>query len=347
MLLALQEFLALRSYQPIVDARSESEFRAGHIPGAVNLPLLNDSERVAVGTSYKQEGRDTAIKIGFRLVGPRLEQLVDEGVAHAGERRKLLIYCWRGGMRSSNLAGFIRMAGVEASTLGGGYKAYRRAALDAFSSPLPLLVVGGMTGTGKTDILKALAAAGEQVIDLEGLANHKGSAFGGLMKGPQPTTEQFQNELFEHILRIDRSRPVWIEDESIAIGRIFLPDAFWTQKKNAPVLEVVLSRDRRVERLVSEYGPADRDEFLASMMKITQKLGGQHFNAARDLLLAGDMHGTISILLNYYDKNYSASLEKKQSQILDRFNWEGKGTDELVADLISVSRKHCGRIGTC
>ena len=347
MLLALQEFLALRQYLPIVDARSESEFRAGHIPGAVNLPLLNDSERVAVGTTYKQQGRDQAIRLGFRLVGPRLEQLVGDGVATAGERRKLLVYCWRGGMRSSNLAGFIRMAGVDTSTLNGGYKAYRRAALEAFSTPLPLLVIGGMTGTGKTDILKALAAAGEQVIDLEGLANHKGSAFGGLMKGLQPTTEQFQNDLFEQILRIDRSRPVWIEDESIAIGRIFLPDPFWSQKKDAPVLEVMLDRDRRVDRLVSEYGPADKDEFLAAMVKITKKLGGQHFNAARDLLLAGDMHGTISILLNYYDKNYQASLENKKDQILDRLSWQGTDTDELIADLISASRKHSGRIGTC
>lgn len=347
MLLALQEFLAIRNYLPVVDARSESEFRAGHIPGAINLPLLNDSERVAVGITYKKQGRDEAIRLGFRLVGPRLEQLVSEGISVAGERKKLLVYCWRGGMRSSNLAGFVRMAGVNTSTLEGGYKTYRRAALECFAAPLPLIVLGGMTGTGKTDILQALAAAGEQVIDLEKLANHKGSAFGGLMKGPQPTTEQFQNELFEQILKIDRSRPVWIEDESIAIGKIFLPDALFVQKKNAPVIEVILPRDRRIDRLVNEYGPADKEEFLASMIKITTKLGGQNFNAAKELLFAGDMHGTIDILLSYYDKNYGNSLQRKQDQILDRLSWDGIRPDELVADLIAASRRYSERIGIC
>lgn len=344
---ALPEFLSLRSYLPVIDARSEGEFNSGHIPGALNLPLLKNEERVLVGTDYKKLGREAAIMTGFRLVGPRLEKLVEEAGLLTGSRKKALVYCWRGGMRSTYLSNFMRMAGIEATPLAGGYKTYRRAAMEAFATPLPLVVVGGKTGSGKTEILQALARCGEQVIDLEGLANHKGSAFGGLMHGPQPSTEQFQNDLFDAILRADRSRPLWIEDESKAIGKIFLPDPFWQQKKNAPVVEVDLSVEERVNRLVNEYGPANRDEFLASMEKITRKLGGQHFNEARNLLLAGDMHGTIRILLHYYDKNYGESLDKKKEQILDRLTWEDKDMDQLVADMVACSRQHSDRIFRC
>lgn len=344
---ALPEFLSLRSYLPVIDARSEGEFNSGHIPGALNLPLLNNEERIAVGTNYKKLGRDAAIKTGFRLVGPRLEKLIDEAGLLSGHRKKALVYCWRGGMRSSYLSSFMRMAGIEATPLAGGYKTYRRAAMETFATSLPLVVVGGKTGSGKTEILQALARFGEQIIDLEGLANHKGSAFGGLMRGPQPTTEQFQNDLFDAILRADRSRPLWIEDESIAIGRIFLPDPFWQQKKNAPVVEVDLSAEERVNRLVNEYGPADRTEFLSAMEKITRKLGGQHFNEARELLMAGDMHGTIRILLRYYDKSYGESLEKKKHQVIDRVTWDGKDMDQLVADMVASSRQHSDRIIGC
>ena len=332
---------------PLLDARSEGEFGSGHIPGSANLPMLNDAERVLVGTDYKQKGRDAAIRTGFRLVGPRLEQLIDDASRLAGARKKVLVYCWRGGMRSSFLATFIRMAGMDATTLAGGYKAYRRAAADAFTQPLPLLVVGGRTGSGKTDVLQALATCGEQVIDLEGLAKHKGSAFGGLMHPPQPSTEQFQNELFEALMRMDRTRPIWIEDESIAIGRVFLPDAFWQQKRAAPVIEVDLDTDARIDRLVQEYGPADREEFLAAMTRITRKLGGQHFNAARDFLLSGDMHNTIRILLTYYDKNYDNSLSKKSGQILDRIHWTGSDKERLIADLIACSRANSSGIVRC
>jgi tRNA 2-selenouridine synthase len=188
----LSEFLFLRKDLPVVDVRSEGEFKEGHIPGAINLPILNNEERKEVGTDYKQKGQKNAIMTGFRLIGPRLPQILDAAEKVAGGK-ELLVHCWRGGMRSNYFCQFVTMARIKAQSLTGGYKAYRQKALDSFKLPLKLRVIGGSTGAGKSDILRALAAKGEQVIDLEALAHHKGSVFGGLMMPKQPTTEQFQN----------------------------------------------------------------------------------------------------------------------------------------------------------
>jgi len=248
--------------------------------------------------------------------------------------RELLVYCWRGGMRSSNFCQFVAMAGIKSQTLQGGYKAYRRLALEAFRKPLHFVVIGGCTGSGKSELLRALAMQGEQVIDLEKLANHKGSSFGGLMMPPQPTTEQFQNDLFEEVLKLNPDRRVWIEDESLAVGRIFLPQDLWMQMGVSPVVEMEVEKDVRIGRLVNEYGSADQQQFLEAMNRITKKLGGQHFNVAKEKLLQGDMAATIDILLVYYDKAYKNAMEKKNGRIKLRMPWNGRNLDKYVRDLI-------------
>ncbi|MFZ9980609.1 MAG: tRNA 2-selenouridine(34) synthase MnmH [Cyclobacteriaceae bacterium] len=328
----------MRSELPVVDVRSEAEFEEGHVPGAVNIPLLKNEERVQVGTDYKQKGKDQAVRTGFRLVGPRLSTLMDQVVSFS-EGRELLVYCWRGGMRSENFCNFSSMAGVKTRRLTGGYKAYREKVQEIFTQKLPLIVIGGKTGSGKSDILRALEKAGEQIIDLENLASHKGSAFGGLLQPPQPSNEQFLNNLFENIISLDLSRPVWVEDESISIGKIFLPKSFFEQKKNAPVVQIEVEKIIRVDRLVHEYGTAPRDQFLAAMEKIIKKLGGQNFNIARDFLMKGDMHHTITILLDYYDKTYSFSLDKKSEGIISVYNWDGKEFDQLITHLKIAAEK--------
>jgi tRNA 2-selenouridine synthase len=174
----INDFLSLRSSLPVVDVRSQGEFSSGHIQSAVNVPLLNNEERVAVGTDYKQKGQKEAIRTGFRLVGPRLADMMDDAQRIGNE---LLVYCWRGGMRSANFCQFANMSRIKTHSLAGGYKAYRQLALDVFKKSYPFVVIGGYTGSGKSEILRALSKIGEQVIDLESLANHKGSAFGGLM----------------------------------------------------------------------------------------------------------------------------------------------------------------------
>lgn len=327
----IHEFLSLRNQLPVIDVRSQGEFGEGHMRNAFNIPLLNNEERIAVGTDYKQKGQHEAIKTGFRLVGPRLAGII-EATEQIG--MDLLVYCWRGGMRSSNFCQFAAMAGIKTQALQGGYKAYRRLAVDAFKKPFNFIVIGGCTGSGKSEILRALAARGEQVIDLEKLASHKGSAFGGLMMSPQPTTEQFQNDLFEEVLKLNPGQRVWIEDESLAVGRIFLPQDLWLQMGDSPVVEVQVEKEVRISRLVSEYGGSDQREFLDAMTRIVKKLGGQHFNSAKEKLLQGDMAATIEILLVYYDKAYRIGMEKKKNRIRLRRSWNGTNIDMFVNDLL-------------
>jgi tRNA 2-selenouridine synthase len=334
-IIEIPDFLSLRETLPVVDVRSEKEFDEGHIQGAINIPILNNEERIAVGTDYKKKGQLEAIKTGFRLVGPRIIDIVTEAEKISPER-ELLVHCWRGGMRSANFCDFLGMARIRTHQLKGGYKAYRHSALESFKNPFKFIVLGGSTGSGKTDVLRALAAKGEQVIDLEKLANHKGSVFGGLMMPPQPTTEQFQNNLFEEILGLDLTKRIWIEDESIAVGKIFLPEDLWRRMNDSPVVEMTVDKNIRIGRLVDEYGPADKEQFLACVEKITKKLGGQHFNSAKKALTEGAMADTIEILLNYYDKAYANGIAKKQKRIIHRTPWNGENISGFADKLIEV-----------
>jgi len=180
---------------PVIDVRSPGEFVRGHIPGAHSVPLFTDEERAVVGTLYKQQGRDAAVREGLRIVGPKLATIVDEARALAPDGR-IGVHCWRGGERSGSVAWLLDKAGfTEVFTLKRGYKAFRQHVLEAFNMPHDLRVLGGYTGTGKTETLAHLRELGEQVIDLEGLAHHKGSSFGALGEEPQPTTEHFENLL--------------------------------------------------------------------------------------------------------------------------------------------------------
>jgi tRNA 2-selenouridine synthase len=331
--ISLDDFLKLRHELPVVDVRSPLEFNQGHIQNAFNIALLNNEERVFVGTDYKRKGQAEAIKTGFRLVGPRLEEIINEAERIA-KGKELLVHCWRGGMRSNNFCQFIGMARMKSRPLTGGYKSYRQHALDFFKKPLHIILLTGFTGSGKSDILRALKNEGEQILDLEALANHKGSAFGGLMMPAQPTTEQFQNNLFEEILKLDLSKRIWVEDESIAIGKIFLPQDFWNAMTQSKLVKMDVSKEIRVQRLVNEYGQANRDEFLDTIGKITKKLGGQNYNAAKEKLQLGDMASTIDILLTYYDKAYQASIEKRKERILNVVKWDGNDESQFAKELI-------------
>lgn len=339
----INEFLSLRKSLPVIDVRSEGEFESGHIKGATNIPILNNAERVAVGTDYKQKGQLEAIKTGFRLVGPRIIDLVESAEKIAVDR-EMLVHCWRGGMRSGNFCHFVGMAKIRTHQLKGGYKAYRHLALDSFKKPFQFIVIGGSTGSGKSELLRALKQNGEQIIDLEQLASHKGSVFGGLTLPPQPTTEQFQNNLFEEILKLDLTKRVWIEDESIAVGKIFLPEDLWRRMGMSPIVEISVSKEDRLRRLVNEYGNADRENFLAAMEKVTKKLGGQNFNAAKEKFMTGDMKSTIDLLLQfYYDKAYAMGLSKKQHRIIKRLDWDGVAPEDVLSELRATAYRDVSR----
>jgi tRNA 2-selenouridine synthase len=311
--LDILSFLAAARTEPIIDVRSPAEFEKGHIPDAHNIPLFSNEERALVGICYKQQGKDPAVLLGLDLVGKKLASFVKEARTLTRDG-KVLVHCWRGGMRSSSFAWLLQTAGLEARTLKKGYKAYRHQVLRSFDAPCKLIVLGGETGSGKTDILKQMAERGEQFIDLEGLAQHKGSAFGSLGQDPQPGVEVFENILAEALARLDLNRRIWVEDESRSIGRVFIPDAFWAQMKSAPLYCIRVPRECRIERLLAEYGRFAVSELEAAVLKIQKRLGGQSTKDCLDALKRGDLKTVASVTLAYYDKAYNHNHLGKEVQ---------------------------------
>jgi tRNA 2-selenouridine synthase len=303
-----EAFLALEG--PLLDVRSPGEFAEGHIPGAVSFPLFSDAERAEVGTLYKQQGQAPAMDRGLELVGPKLADFVRRArtlaleAGESGAPAPLRIHCWRGGMRSGSMAWLLRTAGLTVHALKGGYKAFRHYGAQLGAELPGLLTLHGPTGSGKTAILQALARMGEQVVDLEALARHRGSSFGALGQAPQPTTEQFQNDLSETLRGMDRSRRIWAEGESKSIGRCYLPDPFWERMNRAPLLELELPRAARVQRLVAEYGDFDRQALAEAVGRLRKRLGGQRHDQALEALEQGRLAEVAEALLHYYDKAY-------------------------------------------
>lgn len=311
----IQRFLQLGAAIPIADVRSPGEFSAGHIHGAVNIPLFSDEERAQVGTLYKQQGRMDAIAKGLEFVGPKMLALAKqaEGMAQEGQ---LLVHCWRGGMRSDRMAWLFEQLGLNCNVLTGGYKAFRTQIMEQFKMPGRLLVLSGATGSGKTEVLHALRSMGEQVIDLEGLANHRGSAFGGLGMAAQPSSEQFQNDIFAQLVSLDSERTIWIESESLAIGRAYLPVNLWNAMNAAPAIEMEVPKAARVQRLVDEYGSVDAGLLAASIIRLQQNFGGNRVKDALQLLEENDLHAVADMLLDYYDKRYRFGRDKHRTGTL-------------------------------
>ncbi len=310
--LAVKDFLSIAI--PVVDVRSPGEFAHGHIPGAVNVPLFDDAGRAVVGTLYKRQGRDAAVLEGLRIVGPKLAAITERATELAPDRR-IAVHCWRGGERSGSVAWLLDKAGFsEVLTLRGGYKAFRNHVLESFNNVPELLILGGFTGTGKTETLGHLRALGEQVIDLEALAQHKGSSFGAIGQAQQPTQEQFENKLWDALRGVDRTRPLWIEDESIMIGRSKLPQGLFHAMRMATLLFADMPREHRVARLVNDYGACPMEELAEAVKRISRRIGPQHAKSALEALDAGDLSTVALIALAYYDKTYTYGLSQRDPQ---------------------------------
>lgn len=307
---------------PVVDVRTPAEFEQGHIPKAHNIPLFSDRERAEIGTIYKHNGRETSIRRGLEIIGPRMRSLVEQSESVAREK-KLLVHCWRGGMRSESMAWLLNFSGIDATTLEGGYKKFRHWALDSFEIQLSWIVLGGMTGSGKTHILHELAHKGEQVIDLENMANHKGSAFGALGENPQPTNEQFENNLARLIRSLDPARRVWIEDESRHIGRIILHKHLFEQMRKAPVIEIKIPQNDRLQQLVNDYSNYPVDALEKSIRKISERLGGLHTRLALEALEEADYKKVAELTLLYYDKAYSYGLQQREADCVHSLSLDG------------------------
>lgn len=328
------DFIEQRNRKVVVDVRSPGEFEKAHIPNAINLPLFSDEERAMVGTTYTRQGKDIAVELGLKYVGPKLHKFVSEA-RRISKGSDLIIHCWRGGMRSASMAWLLDTAGFNVSTLRGGYKTYRKLCLDCFEKPWRIVVLSGATGSGKTEVLRHLNDLGEQVVDLEGLANHKGSAFGALGQEPQPSTEMFENLLFEKLLTLDPNRTIWLEDESASIGSVFIPTSFYKQMGAAPVVLMNISKEIRVERLVREYGCFSKEELVGCVQKIAKRLGNDNVQVCISAVEAGDLKKVAEMTLFYYDKSYSFSLEKRSPSQLHKVDSLGS---DMMANAIVIQK---------
>lgn len=296
----------------LIDVRARGEYLSGHIPGAANIPLFTDEERARVGTLYKQVNPEAAMKEGLKIAGHKLPLLLEAIHPYAKNQNKTLaIHCWRGGKRSEAVQWLVNFSGIPAKRLKGGYKSYRNAIHSYFAdNAFDLRILGGYTGAGKTEILKALHRQGQQVIDLEKIAHHKGSAFGSIGEEKQPTNEQFENNLHSAFSLLDLNKPIWIENESRNIGRVYLPESIWTKMRDSTLYNINVSRDVRLQRALNYYAEnTNTDELKASFDKIKKRLGGLDYQEALIALERGDLQTAASIALHYYDKSYTYQLQ--------------------------------------
>lgn len=323
----------LQSEAPLLDVRSPGEFSQGHIPGAINLPLFSDQERAAVGTAYKQQGRQSAVLLGLEAIGPRLEQLARDLVHHSRGTGVVRLYCWRGGMRSASVAWLAETVDLEGQLLAGGYKSYRRWVLSQFEQPWPLVVLGGRTGCGKTDLLLALQARGAAVIDLEGLAHHRGSSFGGLGQPPQPSSEHYENRIADALWRCHAAPAIWLEAESAQVGRCRIPAGLWRQMQDAAVVELQRPTHERVQRLVAVYGAQPREALRSATERIARRLGPQRTALALAAIDAGDMASACEQMLDYYDRCYDHELAQRPRRPQLQCDGNGCSEAELAARL--------------
>jgi tRNA 2-selenouridine synthase len=309
----LNACLALRSY-PLLDVRSPSEFQSGHVPGAISMPLFTDQERALVGTCYKTAGPTAAFDLGLSFVGPRLAQIV-RGARALTDSGPVNVMCWRGGQRSSSVAWLLRAGGIEATPFPGGYKAFRFAMRAVFERSWTLQVIGGQTGCGKTELLYEIRDKGEQILDLEAAAHHRGSAFGQVNQPPAPTQEHFENRIGWALANLDPSVPVWVEDESRMLGSCKIPDAFYEQMLMAPLWTIARSKKERVDRLLRIYAPAGPSELGSCTWKLHKRLGRELTHRIIQLIQQGELDQAIAALLPYYDKGYLFCMKKRRGPV--------------------------------
>ena len=330
-------FLELSENIPIADVRSPSEFNFGHIPGAVNIPLFDDKEREVVGTKFNKEGRLAAIIEGLKHAGPALVSKLKQGLKIANNG-KLLVHCLRGGMRSEAMAWLFSLGDLEVKVLEGGYKAYRHHVLQSLSEKRKMIVLGGMTGSSKTQILSNLKSSGQQVLDLEQLANHKGSAFGAIGQPPQPTTEQFGNMLYNDWKKLNSNLPFWVEDESRSIGSIFMPDTFYLNMQETPTIVLVMDIKTRLPLLIEEYSAYPPEALEDSVLKISKRLGGDKTKDAIKAIDAADFAKAIELVLYYYDKAYLFGLKKKESKNIIYINTDTSDIESNALKVLDAAR---------
>lgn len=301
----------------IIDVRSPGEYMHAHILGAFSLPIFTDDERAQIGTTYKQDSRASAIKLGLPFFGTKLlgmiesvEEWVTQFEKINNEKPTILVHCWRGGMRSAAVAWLLDLYGFKTEQLTGGYKSYRKWVLAQFEINYSMKVLGGYTGSGKTEILHQLQKSKLPIIDLEGLANHKGSAFGALGQNEQVSQEQFENNLADALYKVSGIHDYfWIEDESQRIGTNMLPMSFFKNLRNSICYFIDIPFDSRLKFIAQGYGRFEVTDLIAATLRIQKRLGGLETKTVVNLLIEKNIEAAFDILLKYYDKFYLKNIE--------------------------------------
>lgn len=329
----IDTFLSLYQTMPVFDVRSPGEYSHAHIPGAYSLPLFTDEERKVVGTTYKQQSREAAIKVGLDYFGTKMRKMVEEVEEIVGRwamtdhrnkislrttnneqrpTKQIIVHCWRGGMRSAGVAWLLDLYGFEVYTLVGGYKVFRRYVLNTFNQSFHFRILGGYTGSGKTYVLDALEKSGEAVIDLEGLAHHKGSAFGAIGMPVQPSQEMFENLLAVELTK-KRNNAIWMEDESQRLGLVNIPQSIWYIMRHSVVFFLDIPFEERLKHIIAEYGELDKERMVNAIIRIKKRLGGLETKTAINYLVEDDIEKSFEVLLKYYDKQYSKGLHNREN----------------------------------
>ncbi len=364
--ITIEPFLELAAQHTVLDVRSPGEYLHAHIPGAFSLPLFTDEERKVVGTAYKQQSREVAIKIGLDYFGVKMRGMLDvvenllnekkikKGNVASISQQTVLVHCWRGGMRSAGIAWLLDLYGFKVYTLSGGYKMYRQWARSQFEKKYNFTIIGGYTGTGKTLVLKELKRVGNAVIDLEGLANHKGSAFGALGEEPQPSQEMFENLLAVELARVSHQvntqidpapfKPatavIYMEDESQRIGLLNIPTALWDTMRNSTVTFINIPFEERLHYLSIEYGKFEKEKLVNAIIRIQKRLGGLETKTAINHLLENNHKECFRILLKYYDKYYEKGLHNRGplSELLTTISFN-KMDIAAIAQSVGVAKR--------
>jgi len=308
--ISIDECILTSSSCSVIDVRSPGEFLHAHFPSAQNIPLFSDEERKEVGTAYKKIGRETAIKIGLDYFGPKMKLIIEEVEKINKKGDPLIVYCWRGGMRSAGISWLLDLYGYNVHTLVGGYKSFRTWVLNQFTKKYDFSVLGGYTGSGKTEMIESIKKSGSQAIDLEKLAHHKGSAFGGIGQSKQPSQEMFENTL---AIELNKSPACWLEDESQRVGSLNIPHLLWQQIRNAPLYFMDIPFEERLQYILKDYGALDVNKLIESTLRIQKRLGPLETKNTIMLLKEKNITEAFRILLQYYDKQYLKALNKRDN----------------------------------
>lgn len=329
----------------LIDVRTPAEFTETTIPGSVNVPLFSNSERAEIGTVYKHQGKQAARKLGIAMVAPRIPALIEQvEAARSTTGGPLIVFCWRGGMRSLALVSFLQLAGFPARQLNGGHKAFRRMVHDYFMRNQwpPVYVLRGLTGVGKTRVLKQLAERGQPVVDLEGLANHRGSAFGALGLQPQPSQKMFEALLWDRLVHLSDHPYLVTEGESRHIGRVVVPPLFHQAMQAQVSLWLEATLATRVAIILDDYPARDqlREQFLAPLQALKERLGKQTVAELTTLLEQGQWEQLVrELMVRYYDPLYLHTKPDRRIEV--QMEPQATCPDRVAQVLEEIHRATC------